>query len=68
MLPPGLHSQQAGTMIPTLMPIPPATPPMNPLCSSREAQIARMIRNSISQSERFLAQADLKTGGSCRNS
>src|SRR5208282_2959534 len=27
MLPPGLHSQQAGTILPTLMPIPPATPP-----------------------------------------
>jgi hypothetical protein len=30
MLPPGLHSQQAGTMIPTLMPIPPALPPREP--------------------------------------
>jgi hypothetical protein len=29
MLPPGLHSQQAGTMIPTLMPIPPTLPPVN---------------------------------------
>jgi hypothetical protein len=35
---------------------------------SREAQIARMIRNSISLSGTFLAQADFKTGGSCGNS
>jgi hypothetical protein len=27
MLPPGLHSQQAGTILPTLMLIPPAMPP-----------------------------------------
>jgi len=27
MLPPGLHSQQAVTILPTLMPIPPALPP-----------------------------------------
>jgi hypothetical protein len=27
MLPPGLRSQQAGTILPTLMPIPPAMPP-----------------------------------------
>ena len=27
MLPPGLHSQQAGTILPTLMLVPPAVPP-----------------------------------------
>src|SRR5450755_2406485 len=30
MLPPGYHSQQAGTILPTLMRVPPAVPPADP--------------------------------------
>ena len=52
MLPPGYASQQAGTILPTLMLIPPVMPPgdipsARISCCSREIQVARMIGNSI---------------------
>src|ERR1700740_1021017 len=43
MLPPGLHSQQAGTILSTLMRVWPAQPPLVMVCNSREVQVARMI-------------------------
>src|SRR5438270_7636009 len=66
MLPPGLHSQQAGTILPTLMLIPRARPPLR--CAGWCLQfprscVARMIRDSIFSARDCFAQADFKNGG-----
>lgn len=46
MLPPGWHSQQAGTMISTLMLTPPAMPPCRSL-PRRNDQALRFIRSAM---------------------
>jgi hypothetical protein len=47
MLPPGLHSQQAGTILPTLMLLPPLQPPEADRLQFPRTQVARMIGNSF---------------------
>lgn len=51
MLPPGWYSQQADTMISTLMLIPPATPPGRPLPRGHDQALgfirSAMLRNRL---------------------
>jgi hypothetical protein len=52
MLPPGLRSQQAGTMIPTLMLIPPAMPPQGESASSSSTTKDMKSRKGFAVSEK----------------
>ena len=60
MLPPGLHSQQAGTILPTLMPIPPAMPPAHGGLQFPRNTGRTYDREFYFHSGRFLGQAELQ--------
>src|SRR5260221_1609616 len=71
MLPPGLHSQQAGTILPTLMLVPPAVPPMRPrqgaLCGDSRHRLPCPKRSRrVERSSTPLCRAPAKRGVAIR--
>jgi hypothetical protein len=80
MLPPGYHSQQAGTILPTLMLVPPAVPPMPPKtemlyvgtaaigCPSSASRLLRGLRRQSMHSRSFAIPQELQNARMIENS